>query len=237
MPTKLEFRARAQALAWTVLPAITGVCLLAPTAMAIPANDVKPPPQKENDFGEKVGLAYSHSAEYKKETDKAISDAYLYCKKFLADNKDGSKKGAVVSDLDETLIDNRPHFAKEAKFSWPAFEAWIKTADAPVLPKTAEFLKWARKNGFAIFFVTGRREGLRGDTIANLVKRQISYDGLLMRKEGDKGGAETVKVPLREEVEKLGYTIVVNIGDQWSDLSGGHAGDCEKLPNRIYLVP
>ena len=77
---------------------------------------------------------------------------------------------------------------------------------------------------------------MRADTIANLVKRQVAYDGLLMRKEGDRGGAESVKVPLREEVEKMGFTIVVNIGDQWSDLAGGHAIDCEKLPNKIYLV-
>lgn len=204
----------------------------------MPANDVKPPPLLEKDFGNSIGIEFSKTPEYKKETEKAIDDAYAACKKYLSDKEKGIAKGipAVVSDLDETLIDNRPHFEKTPKFSWPAFETWIKKADAPLLPKTAEFLQWARKNGFAIFFITGRREGLRADTIANLIKREVAYDGLLMRKEGDKGGAEAVKVPLRTQVEKMGFTIVVNIGDQWSDLQGGHAQDCEKLPNKIYLV-
>ncbi len=209
-----------------------------PSAYALPADDLKPPPLHEKDFGNQIGIDFSKTPQYKKETEKAIDDAYAACKKYLSDRQKGVAKGkpAIVSDLDETLIDNRPHFEKTPKFSWPAFESWIKTANAPLLPKTAEFLRWARKNGFAIFFITGRREGLRADTIANLIKRDVSYDGLLMRKEGDEGGAQAVKVPLRTEVEKMGFTIIVNIGDQWSDLQGGHAQDCEKLPNKIYLV-
>ncbi|MBX9950227.1 MAG: HAD family acid phosphatase [Candidatus Obscuribacterales bacterium] len=221
-----------------LLPALVLLCLSVQPVYSLPAVDVKPPPLSEKDFGSQIGIDFSKTPEYRKETEKAIDDAYGACKQFLKDKQAGRARGipAVVSDLDETLIDNRPHFVANPKFSWPAFEAWIKKAEAPLLPKTAEFLSWARKNGFAIFFVTGRREGLRADTIANLIKRQVAYDGLLMRKEGDKGGAESVKVPLRQEVEKMGFTIVVNIGDQWSDLAGGHAVDCEKLPNKIYLV-
>jgi len=217
---------------------IAALALLMPPVEALPANDVKPPPLHEKDFGNRLGIDFSKTPEYKKETEKALDDAYAACKKFLSDKEKGTAKGipAVISDLDETLIDNRPYFDKTPEFNWPAFEAWIKKADAPLLPKTSQFLQWARKNGFAIFFVTGRREGLRADTINNLIKREVAYDGLLMRRDGDKGGAEAVKVPLREQVEKMGFKIVVNIGDQWSDLQGGHADDCEKLPNKIYLV-
>jgi len=213
-------------------------CLLAAPSYSLPANDVKPPPLNEKDYGNRIGIEFSRTPAYRKETQKAIDDAYAACKRYLKDSAAGKVKGrpAVVSDLDETLIDNRPHFEATPQFNWDAFDAWIKKADAPLLPKTARFLTWARKNGIAVFFVTGRREGLRADTIANLIRRRVCYDGLLMRKEGDRGGAESVKVPLRQEVEKMGFTIVVNIGDQWSDLSGGHAVDCEKLPNKIYLV-
>lgn len=34
----------------------------------------------------------------------------------------------------------------------------------------------------------------------------------------------------------MGFKIVVNIGDQVSDLVGGYALDCEKLPNKMYFV-
>ncbi|HIA55218.1 MAG TPA: hypothetical protein EYN91_24565, partial [Candidatus Melainabacteria bacterium] len=190
---------------------IAALALLSPAGHAMPANDIKPPPLNEKDFGNRVGIDFSKTSAYKEETDKSIADAYAACKKYLSEKEKGAAKGlpAVVSDLDETLIDNRPHFEKTPEFNWPAFEAWIKKADAPLLPKTAAFLQWARKNGFAIFFITGRREGLRADTINNLIKREVAYDGLLMRKDGDKGSAEAVKVPLREQVEKMGFTIVV----------------------------
>jgi hypothetical protein len=34
----------------------------------------------------------------------------------------------------------------------------------------------------------------------------------------------------------MGFKIVVNIGDQDSDLAGGFALDGEKLPNKLYFV-
>ncbi len=103
---------------------IAALALLCPGGQALPANDVKPPPLHEKDFGNRVGIDFSKTSEYKKETDKAIDDAYAACKKFLSDKEKGTAKGipAVVSDLDETLIDNRPHFEKTPEFNWPAFE-------------------------------------------------------------------------------------------------------------------
>jgi 5'-nucleotidase (lipoprotein e(P4) family) len=205
-------------------------------ADAIPAVDVKPPIPKFTDYGNQVGIAFSKTADYSKEFDAAIADAYKACKEKLADVKAG-KKLAVVSDVDETLLDNRPFFEKHTKFDWPAFTAWINKAEAPTLPKTAKFLSWAKDNGFSVFLVTGRHEGMRKGTEANLKNRNVKYDELMMRAATSNLKAEAVKVPLREQVEKKGYTIVVNIGDQWSDLTGGHAMDCEKLPNKIYFVP
>lgn len=205
-------------------------------ADAIPAVDVKPPVQKFTEFGNQIGIAFSKTPAYTKEFDAAIADAYKACKEKLPEIKSG-KKLAVVSDVDETLLDNRPFFEKHTKFDWPAFTTWINSADAPTLPKTAKFLSWAKENGFSVFLVTGRHEGMRTGTEANLKKHNIKYDELMMRAATSNAKAEAVKVPLREQVEKKGYNIVVNIGDQWSDLSGGHAMDCEKLPNKIYFVP
>jgi len=31
--------------------------------------------------------------------------------------------------------------------------------------------------------------------------------------------------------------VLVNVGDQWSDLDGGHSIASYKLPNPIYLIP
>lgn len=34
-----------------------------------------------------------------------------------------------------------------------------------------------------------------------------------------------------------GFRIIVNVGDQESDLAGGHAERAFKLPNPFYIIP
>ena len=38
-------------------------------------------------------------------------------------------------------------------------------------------------------------------------------------------------------IEAQGYDIVANVGDQYSDLAGGHADRAFKLPNPFYFLP
>jgi acid phosphatase len=45
------------------------------------------------------------------------------------------------------------------------------------------------------------------------------------------------KAPERKKLVDQGYTVIVNIGDQMSDLEGGHAERTYKLPNPFYFVP
>ena len=51
------------------------------------------------------------------------------------------------------------------------------------------------------------------------------------------GSAADYKTPIRAAIEKEGYTIVANIGDQPSDLLGGFAERIFLLPNPFYRVP
>jgi len=113
-----------------------------------------------------------------------------------------------------------------------------------------------------VFFVTGRREGekvcpkqvcpdqdkskTRANwktptewTLENLQKAGfagVAPDHLYLRK--DSSGTTTgYKTDRRIEIEKLGKTIIANVGDQESDLVGGHADRTFKLPNPFYLIP
>jgi len=45
------------------------------------------------------------------------------------------------------------------------------------------------------------------------------------------------KSPERKKLVDEGYTIIVNMGDQMSDLEGGFAERTYKLPNPFYFVP
>lgn len=40
----------------------------------------------------------------------------------------------------------------------------------------------------------------------------------------------------RKHIEDLGYNIIANFGDQYSDLDGGYADKTYKIPNPTYFV-
>jgi hypothetical protein len=57
---------------------------------------------------------------------------------------------------------------------------------------------------------------------------------------GDPNGSCTTihyKSATRAHIESLGYEIVANFGDQFSDLEGGHADRTFKMPNPNYFLP
>jgi len=53
------------------------------------------------------------------------------------------------------------------------------------------------------------------------------------------GGLDTVpyKSGERVKIEQNGYEIIANVGDQYSDLAGGHADVTYKLANPFYFLP
>ena len=214
--------------------ALAGAALFQQAVFAFPPQDAKVPPKEPKDINFAEGIKFSATTEYQKEFTDAVNSSYDACKKYLSEHKEGMH-GAIVSDIDETLLDNRPCLRPLKEWDWKKFDAWIHESKAPPLP-TKEFVDWARKQGFAVFLITGRAERQRAATIENLVRDGIAYDGLYMRQDGDKSPAEDFKSAIRDKIEKMGFQIVVNIGDQYSDLVGGHSIDCEKVPNRIYFV-
>ena len=45
------------------------------------------------------------------------------------------------------------------------------------------------------------------------------------------------KAPERRKISEQGYTIILTMGDQDSDLNGGYAERGFKLPNPVYFLP
>ncbi len=45
------------------------------------------------------------------------------------------------------------------------------------------------------------------------------------------------KAGARQAIEKEGYRIVTSIGNQYSNLAGGHKDVAFKLPNPFYFLP
>jgi hypothetical protein len=64
----------------------------------------------------------------------------------------------------------------------------------------------------------------------------IERDHLYMRDQASEGSASIHKIPARAAIEKMGFNIIANIGDQNSDLVGGYAEMTFKVPNPFYFI-
>ncbi len=160
-------------------------------------------------------------------------------------------KPALVLDIDETSLSNWDeikangfgHFNNGRCDSLPrgpcGFDAWERLERAPALAPTLRLYRRARQLGIAVFFITGRHADAAAETAANL--RQAGYgnwDGLFLEPQGSRfASAADFKAPTRAAIETQGYTILASVGDQRSDLIGGHAERGFLLPNPFYFIP
>jgi predicted secreted acid phosphatase len=136
----------------------------------------------------------------------------------------------------------------------------------PAVPGMVEMATEAKAEGYNIFFITGRGATQEAATLGNLTSDGIGVDagypnpspagaedGLFTKPAvadypdylkqacaGDPNGACTTihyKSATRAHLESLGFHIVANFGDQFSDLEGGHADATFKMPNPNYFLP
>jgi hypothetical protein len=137
----------------------------------------------------------------------------------------------------------------------------------PAVPGMVDLVQQAAHEGYAIFFLTGRPVTQEGATLGNLTHDGVGVDagypapttlndgedGLFTKPavanyppylqaacSGDPNGSCTTdhyKTATRQHIESLGYDIVANFGDQFSDLVGGYADKTFKLPNPNYFLP
>jgi predicted secreted acid phosphatase len=205
-------------------------------AEAKPSDSYSVPKVQPSDLPLSAGVKFTDTPAYQQEMDDALNAARKFCTDYQSKHED-EKNVAVVFDIDETLLDNRPFLRNQTEIKPKEFFDWVAKGEDPPLESVASFAEWARANGFAVFLITARYEELRLPTIINLVKAGIAYDGLYMCPTGYHGLAETVKTGHRKAIEDMGFKIVENVGDQDSDLVGGYSLDCEKLPNKMYFVP
>ena len=194
----------------------------------------------------------SGSTRYELAQAQVAKDATQFLLARLAERK--IAKPALVLDIDETSLNNLEQLQANdfgyirlgpctlvAGYAC-AGEDWDKTMRATAIKPTLALYKAASEHGVAVFFVTGRRDenAERAYTAANLEKAGYTgYKGLLLRPPGAGGGASVseYKSRMRASIEADGYHIVVNMGDQQSDLAGGHAERGFLMPNPAYSIP
>ncbi len=89
-----------------------------------------------------------------------------------------------------------------------------------------------------MFFISGRPPTLQQATERNLREQGYKWTGVIVLPEGAHfASAMDFKAPERHRLTEQGYTIILALGDQESDLRGGYAERTFKLPNPVYFLP
>ena len=184
---------------------------------------------------------YHDSGAYQKEVSHVIAQAHDFMINRTKRNAHSAhpEKLAIVLDIDETSLSNYDQMASR-HFGWDKAKAHqdILEAKAPAIKPMLRFYNEALKHGVAIFFVTGRPESERAPTIKNLHRAGYhDWRKLYLKPEHyNKPSVIPFKSQSRATISKQGYTIIESIGDQYSDLKGGHAEKTFKLPNPYYYL-
>ncbi|MFI2436484.1 HAD family acid phosphatase [Streptomyces sp. NPDC018693] len=198
--------------AWLRRASVTAVSAAALLALAAPADAAPATAIGTTTVTAAQAVDY---ATWQRDCQAVMDQALPYLKERIAAVKPGEKQ-AIVLDIDNTTLET------DFGFSYP------QPANKPVL----EVAKYAQEHGVALFFVTARPGIIAGFTDYNLKYRGYQVSGLYVRGLIDlfKNVAD-YKTAQRVDIENKGYTIIANIGNSATDLSGGHAEKTFKLPD------
>lgn len=98
---------------------------------------------------------------------------------------------AVISDADETLIDNstyqRERALLDSGFTAPSWDAWVRRREATALPGAAAFARRVHELGGRLAVVTNRDEAQCEATRANIASVGIVADAVLCQPTGAPG--------------------------------------------------
>ncbi|MER6127781.1 HAD family acid phosphatase [Streptomyces sp. NPDC001795] len=145
-----------------------------------------------------------------------IDQAVPYVQQRTA-NASGQKL-AIVFDIDNTTLETY-------------FHPWYQLPTPAVQPSLA-LAKYAKSRGVSVFFITARPGIIEDVTEWNLKTVGYPVDGLYVRDLPDLfDEVSAYKTSKRAAIESQGYTIIANVGNNDSDLVGGHAERTFKLPD------
>ncbi|MFI6490180.1 HAD family acid phosphatase [Streptomyces sp. NPDC050564] len=155
-------------------------------------------------------------ATWQRDVRAVIDQALPYVEQRTA-HADGQKL-ALVFDIDNTTLETD-------------FHPWYELP-TPAVKASLELAQYAHARGVDIFFVTARPGIIASETKWNLKTVGYPVSGLYVRDLPDLfDEVSAYKTSKRAQIESLGYTIIANVGNNTSDLVGGHAERTFKLPD------
>ncbi|MEU5806386.1 HAD family acid phosphatase [Streptomyces sp. NPDC047718] len=220
--TRIPAHTRIRTLATaTATAAATAVLLLAPagTSQAAPVAPAPAAPAAATASapGGNAAILGIDYGTWKRDVATVMATARPYVEQRIAQTPAGQKT-AIVLDIDNSSLETDFH--------------WFWTFPTPAISEVRDLTRYANERGVAIFFVTARPGIIGSLTEHNL--RSVGYpvSGLYVRDLPDLfDEVSAYKTAKRAEIEARGYKIIANIGNNQSDLVGGHAERTFKLPD------
>jgi predicted secreted acid phosphatase len=221
--------------------------------------------QLRNYYGDPLGTGtFSQHSNYAKEA-RSVAQAG---QRYISVPHHTRKTKAILLDVDDTSLATWNY---EVASNWafnPATNAdYVLGQKFPAVPGMVDLVKTAEREGYAIFYLTGRGAAQEQATLGNLTADGVGIDAGFPKPTTLRGGEDGLftkpavadypaylkaacandpngscttihyKSATRAHIESLGYDIVANFGDQYSDLKGGFADRTFKLPNPNYYLP
>ncbi|MER5180601.1 HAD family acid phosphatase [Streptomyces sp. NPDC002896] len=197
----------------------------------------------------------SEDSPYAQDLARIEAAAKKYIAKAAAQDEHKGVKPAVVFDIDDTLLLSLD-YEKRTNYTYngTTWADYVAKADRPAVFGTPELIAYAEKKGIEVFYNSGLSEVQRPYAVENLKKVGVDVnldtDHMFLKDKADppaylsdcaNAGTWTCttvqyKSGTRKHIESLGYDIVANFGDQYSDLEGGYADKTYKFPNPTYYV-
>jgi predicted secreted acid phosphatase len=181
--------------------------------------------------------------------------------KYLANHHKRTENKSIIFDIDDTTLNTYSYEiysnfvynpATNADFVNAGVNGFDSTKVFPAVPGMVDLEKKAMRNGYQVFWLTGRPATQLAGTLANLradgytvdeshvYLKDLSAPYLQWCMTDSNGKPCTTieyKSSTRKYIESQGYELVANFGDQFSDLKGGFADRTFKIPNPMYYLP
>jgi hypothetical protein len=221
--------------------------------------------QIRNYYGDPLGTGVADpDSNYAQEAQSVEKDGLNW---FNSEHKTDGVKAIVLDVDDTTLLTWNYEIASNWAYNPTTNAQYVNGQLFPAVFGMKNLLDTAEREGYAIFFITGRPASQEAATLGNLTADSVGVDagypkpttlsdgedGLFTKPAvadypdylkaacaGDPNGSCTTihyKSATRAHIESLGYDIVANFGDQYSDLTGGYADRTFKMPNPNYYLP
>lgn len=176
----------------------------------------KQPKVSKNEHMVLATLYQQTSAEYAALCYQAFNQAEIMVRDAL--NKDLGGELAIITDIDETVLDNSPYQAKciLEGINYPEkWDEWCQLAQARGIPGSQSFFNFVADQGIQIFYITNRKVHLMQPTLDNLRRQGFPFaeeSHLLMRENLNS------KESRRRLVEGK-YRVILLIGDNLDDFT------------------